>query len=376
MSQIITLERILKEFLSASEKTPALVDFAANHSFVMHYALIDANLEFHMIFESGVVKADMGAPPGESDLTLATKAAIFDKMFTGRIDAVTAAMTGKMKFSGDIHKAMQMQQIQKDIMQIYSEVREKIGDPGDLTKLLPEPVTDTAPMPAISGLQKITSHDEPVLDAGDERDEMTDIVKELYEKNLITATGGNLSVRVKGRENELWITPSGLFKGNLNPNLMVHINLEGEVLDDSDTIPSSEKWVHTEILKVRSDMNAVIHTHSPWSTLLALTETPFLPISAEAAFIGDIPLVPFIMPGTHELAIEVAKAMGEKGVAVLMQNHGLVVVGSTLRRATSTTEVIERYAELILRCLMLGKQPPVLPDEVVKSLRETGQMMA
>jgi hypothetical protein len=47
-----------------------------------------------------------------------------------------------------------------------------------------------------------------------------------------------------------------------------------------------------------------------------------------------------------------------------------------LRRAASTTEVIERCSELILRCLALGKRPPVLPDEVTKSLREMGQMMA
>jgi ribulose-5-phosphate 4-epimerase/fuculose-1-phosphate aldolase len=281
-----------------------------------------------------------------------------------------------MKFSGDIHKAMQMQQIQKDIMQIYSEARDKIGDPGDLTKLTPKSITDTVPAPTIPNPQNAIIPSEPVVDAGDERDELVDALKELYEKNLITATGGNLSVRVKGREDELWITPSALFKGNLNPNMMVRINMEGDVLDESGAIPSSEKWVHTEILKARSDMNAVIHTHSPWATLLALTETPFLPISLEAAFIGDVPLVPFIMPGTRELAIAVAKAMGEKGVAVLMQNHGLVVVGPSLRRATSTTEVVERYSELILRCLMLGKQPPVLPDEVVKSLREMGQMMA
>ncbi len=376
MNQIVTLEKILREFLTASEKDPALIAFAANRVFVMHYALTDANLEFNMTFENGAVKAGIGAPPGKPDLALKMKAAIFDGMMTGRINAMTAAISGKMKFSGDTSKAMQMQRVQKDIMRLYTEASKKIGDPGDLTKLSSAPVAAAVPTPVIAVPQMVISHAEPIVHAGDERDELVAAVKELYEKNLITATGGNLSVRVTGREDELWITPSAMFKGSLHPNMMVRINMEGEALDESAATPSSERWVHTEILKARPDLNSVIHTHAPWATLLALTVTPFLPISTEAAFIGDIPLVPFIMPGTRELAAAVAKAMGERSVAVLMQNHGLVVVGSSLRRAASTTEVVECHSELILRCLTLGKQPPVLPEEVVKSLREMGQMMA
>jgi autoinducer 2 (AI-2) kinase len=337
-----------------------------------------------MVFENGAVKAGMGAPPGKADLTLKMKAEIFDGMMTGKINAMSAAMSGKMKFSGDTGKAMQMQRIQKDIMRLYSEARQKIGDPGDLSKLGPAPaaasVSAASAAPAVgaplSQPQAAPSYARPAIHTGDERDELVAAVQELYEKNLITATGGNLSIRVAGRENELWITPSAMFKGSLHPEMMVRINMEGEALDEEAATPSSERWVHTEILKARPDLNVVIHTHAPWSTLLALSETPFLPISTEAAFIGDIPRVPFIMPGTRELAMAVARAMGEKGAVVLMQNHGLVVAGSSLRRAASTTEVVERYSELILRCLTLGKQPPVLPEEAVKSLREMGQMMA
>lgn len=383
MSQIETLERILREFLGKSEKDAAFVAFAANRLFVMHYALTDANLEFHMLFDNGAVKAGMGAPPGKADLTLKMKAAIFDGMMTGRINAMSAAMSGKMKFSGDTAKAMQMQRVQKDIMRLYTEARSRIGDPGDLTKLGPAPagpsvstpqgdVAPAAPAPRAQPVERLPM---PLAD-GDERDELVATVQELYEKNLITATGGNLSLRVAGHPDELWITPSAMFKGSLRADAMIRIDLQGEAVDEDAGTPSSERWVHTEILKARPDLQAVIHTHAPWATLLALTETPFLPVSTEAAFIGDIPRVPFIMPGTRELADAVARAMGEKGVAVLMQNHGLVIAGSSLRRAASTTEVVERYAELILRCLTLGKQPPVLPDDVVKSLREMGQMMA
>jgi sugar (pentulose or hexulose) kinase/phosphoglycerate dehydrogenase-like enzyme/ribulose-5-phosphate 4-epimerase/fuculose-1-phosphate aldolase/putative sterol carrier protein len=378
MNQTAKLENILAEFLTSSEKDPAFIGFAANRIFSMYYALTDANLDFNMIFENGLVKAGMGAPDGKPDLTLKMKAEIFDGMMTGRINAMGAAMSGKMKFTGDTGKAMQMQRIQKDMMRLYTDARNKVGDPGDLGKISAavQQVVVSSPQETRLSEQPKVAPPPPILQPANECEELVATVRELYEKNLITATGGNVSVRVAGSDSELWITPSAMFKGSLHPKLMVRIDMDGETLDQEAPTPSSERWVHTEILKAHPDLNSVIHTHAPWATLLALSETPFLPITTEAAFIGDIPLVPFIMPGTRELAIAVAQALGEKGVAVLMQNHGLVVVGSSLRRAASTTEVIERCAELILRCMTLGKQPPILPEEVVKSLREMGQMMA
>jgi autoinducer 2 (AI-2) kinase len=105
-----------------------------------------------------------------------------------------------------------------------------------------------------------------------------------------------------------------------------------------------------------------------------MTGKPFLPISTEAAFVGELARVPFSMPGTDELADGVAESMAT-GVAAIMQNHGLVVAGSTLRRAADLTEIIETSAEKILTCYMLGQEPPVLPDDVVATLREIGEMM-
>lgn len=375
MSAATPLESILRAFLSASEGDEALRAFAAGRRFSMHYSLTDAGLDFHMLFDDGAVRAGLGAPPGPPDLALKMKAEVFDGMMTGRIKAMSAAMSGKLKFSGDTAKAMQMQRVQKDIMRLYSAARAQVGDPGDLTAASaaaappPAPVA-AAPPPAHAGAPQ------PAPAPDDERAELVAVVQELYEKNLITASGGNLSVRVAGRDDQLWITPSAMFKGSLTPDMMVRIDLDGEALEAEGGMPSSERLVHTEILKARPDLHVVVHTHAPWATLLALSETPFLPVSTEAAFVGELPRVPFIMPGTRELAEAVAGALGPQGVAALMQNHGLVVAGSSLRRAASTTEVIERYAELILRCLALGRQPPLLPDEIVRSLREMGQMMA
>ena len=133
--------------------------------------------------------------------------------------------------------------------------------------------------------------------------------------------------------------------------------------------------MHTQILEKKPQANAVIHAHAPNATILANCGLPFLPISTEAAFFGNIPRVPFLMPGTPELAEAVAAAMTDDW-AVLMINHGIVVAGRTLRRAADMVEIIERTAEVILGCHAVGKEPPVLPADAVDYFRKLSDNVA
>jgi len=212
-----------------------------------------------------------------------------------------------------------------------------------------------------------------VAPAGDERDELVGVIRELYSTGLITATGGNLSIRIPSTK-LLWITPSALFKGDLRPDVMVRIDLEGRSLDEDARSPSSEWRMHTAVYRARPDVEAVIHAHAPYATMLVMSGLPFLPISTEAAFLGDVPRVPFIMPGTQELADAVTAALGP-GPAVLLQNHGILIAATSLRRAADLAEVLERTSQLILGCHAAGREPPVLPDDILATLREAGKMM-
>ena len=174
---------------------------------------------------------------------------------------------------------------------------------------------------------------------------------------------------------EAWITPSQLFKGDLRPEILVRIGMDGRARDPEARSPSSEALMHTAVLAAKPEARAVIHCHAPNATILANTGLPFLPISTEAAFFQNIGRIPFVMPGTQALAEAIVAAMGS-GWAVLMQNHGLLVAGRSLRRAADMAEIIERTAEVILGCYAVGKPPPTLPQETVDMLARYGDLMA
>ena len=193
----------------------------------------------------------------------------------------------------------------------------------------------------------------------------------LYARGLVTASGGNLSARDPGSPGQIWITPAGRFKGDLQPEHMACIGLDGTPRSADESRPSTEWRVHRAIYRIRPDVWGVAHTHAPQATRLALTGTRFLPISLEAALIGELPVVPFLMPGTEALAEAVAFALGA-GAAVLMQNHGLLVAADSLVHAAALTETIEATAGALLACRMLGITPPVLSVDEIREARVRG----
>jgi autoinducer 2 (AI-2) kinase len=351
------VERILRGFTERIPADPELRAFAAGREVTLHFRCRDLDLELHFGFHGGAPFAALGPPPAPAEVQLRLAADVLDGMFTGRVNAMQAAMDGRLSFTGDAAKAMTLQHIQAALARCWRAARDEVGDPGDLTQL-GAPATEAR---------------EPEPDDA-LRGELVRVVNELYAQQLITATGGNVSARIPGRP-ELWITPSQLFKGDLRPEILVRIDLDGRPLDPDSRSPSSESLMHCAILRAKPDAQAVVHAHAPHATILANAGLPFVPISTEAAFFGEIPRVPFLMPGTRELADAVADAMGE-GWAVLMQNHGLLVAGRSLRRAADMVEIVERSAQIILGCHAVGREPPRLPDGVVAELRRMGDLVA
>jgi L-ribulose-5-phosphate 4-epimerase len=362
-----TVEEIVRRFCEKAVADPALREFAARRRVMTHYTMTDLGLEFYIGFQDGQVVAGLGAPPTPAEVRMKATAEVLDSILTGRLSGQKAAMSGKLSFSGDVRTAMGVQRVQGDLIRLYTAAREEAGGVDFTHAAQADSLRHPQDRAAVAQAFSLHTPEDP-------RAEMVRAINELYQLGLITATGGNVSVRVEERE-ECWITPSQLYKGDLRPELMVRIDLSGNVLDEGVPAPSSEWPMHTAIYRARPEVRAVVHAHAPYATILALSGLPFLPVTTEAAFFREVPVVPFIMPGTKELAEAVVKAMGRNPVC-LLQNHGVVVAATSLRRACNILEVVERTAQLIWGCYAVGKKPPTLPKDVVRTLREVGEMMA
>ena len=370
------MERLLGTFGQRLSRDEKILSFAEGRQVTVRYELNDVKLSFYTSFDQGAVRCGVGEPPEKPQVTLKMKADILDKLFTGRENGPKAAMSGKLSFTGDTIKGMSLQRIQKDLNRLYTETRAEIGN---LDALFERSAHETAQgNPPLAKALTAAAPRGVVADAGqilvgDIRDEIIRTVEEMYANGLITSTGGNVSARIPGKD-ELWITPNSSFKGALRADMLVRVDFEGNPIGDSPYAPSSERMLHCAVYRSNPSVDAVIHSHAPKATILGLAGLPFLPISTEAAFIGEIPRVPFIMPGTVELADAVGAA-AKDAPAVIMQNHGLVVSGQSLRHAIDMTLIIEQTADKLIACQMLGKTPPVLPDEIVAAIRSLGQMI-
>jgi putative sterol carrier protein len=120
------MEEVLRRFLTSAEQSAGLQAFAQERELTTHYLLRDSQLEFAMGFRHGEVTAKLGPPPSPADVTLETEMEVLDGMFTGRINAMRAFMSGGISFSGEAKLAISIQQIQDDLRQLYTDARNTV----------------------------------------------------------------------------------------------------------------------------------------------------------------------------------------------------------------------------------------------------------
>jgi L-fuculose-phosphate aldolase len=202
------------------------------------------------------------------------------------------------------------------------------------------------------------------------REEIVSVVDELYELGMITPTGGNVSVRIPDQEDAFLITPTMLYKGSLKPELIVKINRKGRPHERRQR-PSIETKVHLAVYEAFPEIEAVIHSHAKLCTAIGLIGGSILPITVDAVPFVNTRIVPYCFSGSPELCEGVVEAL-QHSPAALLQNHGLLTVGWTLRQAANRTMAIEEVVQVMLACKLFGTAPSTLPAEALELLQAVG----
>ena len=198
-----------------------------------------------------------------------------------------------------------------------------------------------------------------------ERKLIVEYGKLLVTKGLTTGTGGNISIFDKEKK-YFAISPSGIDYFETEPEDVVIMDLDGKAVE-GERKPSSEWMMHLIFYKKRDDVEAVVHTHSRFSSTISCMRWDIPALHYYVAFAGKtIPCAKYASYGTQELADNAFEGMGE-GKAALLANHGLITIGRSVKEAFLVAEMSEEMAEYYYRTKSIG-EPVLLDEEEMESM--------
>lgn len=187
-----------------------------------------------------------------------------------------------------------------------------------------------------------------------EREEAAYFMRRLYDKNLTTCSGGNVSLKVNS--STICITPSGFDKGRIKAEEIGIVTLDGKNLTPN-LKPSVETKMHIAVYEKRPDIKAIVHAHPVTASSFTATEKKIdtALIAESAAIIGKPSYTPYALQGSYELAELVAGAAVNSNT-ILIANHGVLAVGKTMLEAFDRIEVLEAAAKITLYTEILGSR--------------------
>lgn len=188
------------------------------------------------------------------------------------------------------------------------------------------------------------------------RAELVRICRKLEDRRLIAATDGNVSCRLGS--DRLLITPSGRAKGELAPADLLVVNFAGETISGNGR-PSSELRMHLVVYRNRTDVGALVHAHPPLLTAFSLAGVAFAADVLPEVWltIGNVPTAPYATPSTDEVPDSIAPFVRDHQ-AILLERHGSLTFGRTLREAYMRLEKLEHAAHTLYYASMIGRCPP------------------
>jgi L-fuculose-phosphate aldolase len=207
-------------------------------------------------------------------------------------------------------------------------------------------------------------------DLNEQKKEVAYFMRRLYNKNLTTTSGGNISIKLK--YGKILITPSGTDKARMKSDQIGLLSFAGENLTPH-LKASMESRMHIAVYNQRPDIKAIIHAHPPIATAYtAMRKSINCTLTSEArAILGKPMVAPYALMGTALLADRVAETVKHANV-ILMENHGVICLGQSLLAAFDRMEVLEAAAKMTLITELLKGKKELSPQQ----LREIDDLLA
>ncbi len=183
-------------------------------------------------------------------------------------------------------------------------------------------------------------------------------------------TRGHISMRCPDNPGHFLMKAHSIGLDEITMDNILTIDLEGNVVA-GDARRHSEVYIHSEIFKVRPDLNCVIHTHPPYSCALSSSARPLRALSQPSAlFYKDVGIYTdtINLIRTHDMGRGVAKALGPHR-AVLLKNHGVVVTGKSIEETVIGVIMLENAAQVQLIAEAAGECAPEFPEEDIRKLQ-------
>ncbi len=200
------------------------------------------------------------------------------------------------------------------------------------------------------------------------RQQIIDHCIEMNRSGLNQGTSGNISVRY---DDAMLITPSGIPYEQLAPKDLARLSLENNKYEwDGPFKPSSEWHFHRAILQANDNLDAVVHTHSTFATVLSIAREDIPACHYMiAAFGGNtVRCADYATFGTPELSENILAAMTDRS-ACLLANHGMIAGGHSLDNAMWAAVELETLSKQYYHAKLFGNMV-VLPDDEMNRVLE------
>ena len=203
------------------------------------------------------------------------------------------------------------------------------------------------------------------------REQLVEVCQLLWDAGLVTGSAGNVSVRIPGT-NKCIIKPTGFRLCDLKPEEFTVVDIKTREILSGELAPSTETPFHATLYSVRADIGGIVHNHSYYATLFSIAGIELVPMGmilySAPPLAKGIGISKYALPGTEDLALNIAEEIKDKD-AVLLPHHGVLTVGTNVMEAFKVSKGVEDLAKLQFDLMRISKPQP-LPDVTLQRILE------